>query len=53
MNDADQFSPTEDVIAVLAYTYWTERDKPIGSPGDDWFRAECEIKHRRTPGSVI
>jgi Protein of unknown function (DUF2934) len=50
---ADQFSPPEEVIAVLAYRYWTERERPIGSPEEDWFRAEREIKHNRTPGSVV
>lgn len=50
---ADQFSPNGDTIAVLAYRFWTERDRPIGSPEEDWLRAECEIKHRRTPGSVV
>lgn len=50
---ADQFSPTEAAIAVLAYRCWTERARPIGSPEEDWFRAEREIKHSRTPGSVL
>jgi len=53
MIEADQFSPTADVIAVLAYGYWTERGRPIGSPEEDWLRAENEIKHNRTPGSVV
>jgi hypothetical protein len=50
---ADQFSPTEDEVSVLAYRFWTERESPIGSPEEDWFRAEFEIRHSRTPGSVI
>jgi len=50
---ADQFSPTEAAIAVVAYRCWTERDGPVGSPEEDWFRAEREIKHSRTPGSVL
>ena len=53
MIEADQFSPTGDAIALLAYRLWTERDRLIGSPEEDWFRAECEIKHDRTPGSVV
>jgi hypothetical protein len=53
MLEADQFSPTGDAIAVLAYKYWTERDRSIGSPEEDWLRAENEIKHNRTPGSVV
>jgi hypothetical protein len=53
MIEADQFSPTTDAIAVLAYRFWTERDRPIGSPEEDWLRAESEIKHSRIPGSVV
>jgi Protein of unknown function (DUF2934) len=53
MTDADQFSPGRDTIAVLAYRLWTERDRPIGSPEEDWFRATHQIEHNRTPGSVI
>jgi len=53
MIEADQFSPTADAIAVLAYRYWTERDGSNGSPEEDWLRAENEIKHKRTPGSVV
>jgi Protein of unknown function (DUF2934) len=50
---ADQFSPTEDAIAALAYRFWTERDRRIDSPEEDWFRAKHHIEHCRTPGSVI
>ncbi len=53
MIEADQFSPTGHAIAVVAYTFWTERNRPIGSPEEDWFRAEREIKHKRTPGSAV
>jgi len=27
-------------IENLAYQLWEERGRPLGSPGDDWFRAE-------------
>jgi hypothetical protein len=50
---ADQFSPTGDVIALMAYRLWTERGCPIGSPEEDWFNAICQIKHIRTSGSVL
>jgi hypothetical protein len=53
MLEVDQFSPTWDAIAVLAYRYWIERDRSMGSPEEDWLRVENEIKHRRTPGSVV
>jgi hypothetical protein len=51
--EADQFSPTEDAIAVLAYRLWTERDKGIGSPEEDWLEAIHQIRHSRTPGSIL
>jgi hypothetical protein len=30
-------------IKKLAYLLWEERGKPLGSPDDDWFRAEQEF----------
>ncbi len=36
-------------IAALAYEFWTQRGCPKGSPEEDWFRAEEEIKrHARS-----
>jgi hypothetical protein len=35
---------THEEIAVRAYGLWDERGSPIGSPEEDWFRAE----YRRT-----
>jgi len=37
-----QGSPHE-AIALRAYHLWEGRGCPIGSPEDDWFRAEREI----------
>jgi hypothetical protein len=31
-------------IAILAYHVWQERGCPIGSPEEDWFRAEQSLK---------
>lgn len=31
-------------IARLAYSYWQARGCPIGSPEEDWFRAETELR---------
>ena len=36
-------------IAELAYCYWCDRGRPHGSPEDDWFRAEHDLKRRRAP----
>jgi hypothetical protein len=33
-------------IATLAYFYWQQRGCPEGSPEDDWFRAEHDIREK-------
>jgi hypothetical protein len=33
-------------ITVLAYQFWQERGCPIGSPEEDWFRAEQVLQSR-------
>ena len=33
-------------IAYLAYTYWEARGRQGGSPEEDWFRAEQELRLR-------
>jgi hypothetical protein len=33
-------------IETLAYRLWQERGGPLGSPDDDWFRAEQEFVQR-------
>jgi hypothetical protein len=33
-------------IAALAYRYWQARGCPDGSPEDDWFKAEYELRCR-------
>jgi len=35
-------------IAQLAYLRWLERGCPIGSPEEDWFQAEQDLKNERT-----
>ena len=42
--------PTRDEIARLAYAYWEERGKPLGSAEADWVRAEDELGARREAG---
>jgi len=32
-----------DHVAELAYTLWEARGCPIGSPEEDWFKAEQEL----------
>jgi DUF2934 family protein len=44
----DQMSaPTDGEIAELAYSYWEARGGHGGSPWEDWFRAERELKQKR------
>ena len=44
---ADEISaPTQEEIAELAYSYWEARGGMGGSPWEDWFRAERELKER-------
>jgi len=38
------YSPSEDEIAALAYTYWAGRGYQGGSPEEDWLRAEQELR---------
>jgi hypothetical protein len=45
---AEISSPKAEEIARLAHQYWLERGSPIGTPEEDWFRAEEELKLRGT-----
>jgi hypothetical protein len=36
----------QEAIARLAYFYWEERGCPNDSPGEDWLRAEAELRNR-------
>jgi hypothetical protein len=51
-----QPSPLErgnrEEVAALAYEYWLQRGCPIGSPEEDWFRAEAEINDRKAIGAA-
>ncbi len=48
LGPAGQYDPMEQkAIAQLAYEYWTQRGCPVGSPEEDWYRAEREIKKHR------
>jgi len=35
-------------ISLRAYQLWQERGCPVGSDQEDWFRAEEELKERKT-----
>ena len=33
--------------ALLAYQFWMDRGCPVGSPAEDWFRAERALQSNR------
>ena len=43
---ASNTDPEYDHIARLAYSSWQDRGCPDGSPEEDWFRAESELRER-------
>jgi hypothetical protein len=44
--DDEMSAPTDEQIAELAYSYWEARAGEGGSPWEDWFRAERELKRK-------
>ncbi len=40
--------PSPETIAALAHELWVRRGCPQGSPEEDWYRAEEELKNRCT-----
>jgi hypothetical protein len=42
--DYPVFAGNQEEIARLAYSYWEARGCPIGSPEEDWYRAEMELR---------
>jgi len=43
---ADTSDSKHERIARLAYSYWEARGNPYGTPEEDWFRAEEEIRNQ-------
>jgi Protein of unknown function (DUF2934) len=43
-----QRQPSHDRIEFRAYQIWEERGRPLGSPDEDWFRAEKELSDSGT-----
>jgi hypothetical protein len=39
------------LVGKLAYQLWEERGRPSGSPEQDWFRAEEQLRHHLGPSS--
>ena len=42
-------NPDHTEISRLAYLYWLERGRPIGSPEEDWSRAEQDLRKEQAP----
>ncbi len=40
-------APDHEEIARLAYRLYEERGSQDGSPDEDWYRAEEQLRHRR------
>ena len=36
-------APGRSEVAALAYQLWQDRGSPMGSPDEDWLRAEREL----------
>ena len=43
---AAPYSPPQEEIAALAYSYWVTRGYQGGCPEEDWLRAEQELHQR-------
>ena len=37
-------APKNLTVEQMAYRFWQERGSPHGSPEEDWFRAERELR---------
>jgi hypothetical protein len=44
-----QKEPDQEETQRLAYRFWLERGCPVGSPEQDWFRAEEELRREGPP----
>ena len=45
--------PEHQRIAQLAYDLWQKRGCPIGSPDEDWFRVENELRRESFVGELV
>ena len=46
--DNDNAQSSHEATALLAYALWEQRGRPIGSPEEDWLRAERQILQHHT-----
>ena len=50
--DASVSAENREAIERLAYSYWQARGCPIGSPEEDWYRAEDALRQRATAAAA-
>ena len=50
MSKENTATPDESAVAALAHRFWIERGCPEGSPEDDWFLAERELRRLQMAG---
>jgi hypothetical protein len=43
--DSNESAWLHGIVAKLAHQLWEERGRPLGSPEQDWFRAEQVVRH--------
>lgn len=48
-----EFELNREEIAQLAYSYWEDRGFQGGSPEEDWFRAEQELRQLAVNSKVM
>jgi hypothetical protein len=41
-----------ETVAALAYELWIQRGCPLGSPEEDWYRAEAQLGIRNAAATV-
>jgi hypothetical protein len=46
--ETQDYTPSYEEIAILAYTYWEARGRQGGCPEEDWVRAEQELRGKAT-----
>lgn len=49
LSEATELASNQDKreeVTRLAHEFWIERGCPIGTPDEDWFRAEAEVRSR-------
>lgn len=43
-SNSENSNPSQDEIALLAYSFWEARGRQDGSPEKDWLKAEQELQ---------